>query len=179
MAQCRSSGVKTSAKDPEFFSDEDEVFAVDRTGDNTARQYQCPATISEMMEVFHDYQARRDTAIAALQSSDPPRNVARTTRGNDYDMFVSPITVPCPPCPSYDNLLRLSPTPPNRHIQLRPPSQDYIFPAHQNLLKLVQCVTPSPLMMRILPCPLCARHPISTETRTPENGSDDEFWGSD
>ena len=124
VAQCRLSGVKTSAKDPEFFSDEDEVFAVDRTGDNTARQYQCPATISEMMEVFHDYQARRDTAIAALQSSDPPRNVARTTRGNDYDMFVSPITVPCPPCPSYDNLLRLSPTPPNRHIQLRPPSQD-------------------------------------------------------
>ena len=89
---CRNSGVSTSSKPPTHFSDDYDFFEIDRHGEPCDANFECPATLSEMLAISHVHNTKRNSTLAEMRKTYTPvyETPVMTTKKNNYDMFCSP-----------------------------------------------------------------------------------------
>jgi hypothetical protein len=89
---CRNSSVSRS--ESQDFDENEDVFNLDREGDDHLRQFECPDTLKDMLIIVHDHQGRRNEAISTIgqiyksQYSTP---VTSKVSSSDYNMFCDPL----------------------------------------------------------------------------------------
>ena len=90
--KCRSSGIQAS-RTSEHFNDEDDFFVLDKDGDSTKQEYECPGSLSEMLIIVHEYQRKRQNALEAIRSTGATAftqsNRVDRSKSSNYDFFCS------------------------------------------------------------------------------------------
>ena len=97
VSQCRNSGVSTSSTPPQHFAEDQDVYSIDRDGEECQSQFECPGTLKDMMIIAHEYQGKRATAIAQMQQNyTSTHNTPRLpkTSKNNYDFFCPDVDKP-------------------------------------------------------------------------------------
>ena len=90
---CRAAPAISKSRVTQHFDNNEEFFAIDRVGDESQKEFECPDTLDEMLIIVREYQEKRSAAIASIQQSLPMQNstptVTKSSR-NDYNMFCEP-----------------------------------------------------------------------------------------